>query len=91
MSAYAANYPQENGHPADVRKPLADQIELRIMPKLRGLSIDEHGKVFDDLKQLLREELNDSQLAQRLEEIVERQSQGGGMFNWRGVTRTTGH
>lgn len=91
MSAYAANYPQENGHPADVRKPLADQIELRIMPKLRGLSIDEHGKIFDDLKQLLREELNDSPLAQRLEEIVERQSQGGGMFNWRGMTRTAGH
>lgn len=91
MSAYAANYPQENGNPADVRKPLADQIELRIMPKLRGLSIDEHSKIFDDLKLLLREELIDSPLAQRLEEIVERQSQGGGMFNWRGMTRPTGH
>lgn len=83
MSAYAANYPEENGHPADVRKPLADQIELRIMPKLRGLNIDEHSKMFDDLKLLLREELNDSALAHRLEEIIERQSQGGGMFNWR--------
>ncbi|MBT9373358.1 AAA family ATPase [Rhizobium sp. CSW-27] len=91
LSAYVANYPQENGHPADVRKPLADQIELRIMPKLRGLSIEEHSKIFDDLKLLLREELNDSALAHRLEEIVERQSQGGGMFNWRGITRTTGH
>ncbi len=91
MSAYAANYPQENGHPADVRRPLADQIELRIMPKLRGLSIDEHSKIFDDLKLLLREELNDSALAQRLQEIIERQSQGGGMFNWRGLTRSTGH
>ena len=91
MSAYAANYPQENGHPADVRKPLADQIELRIMPKLRGLSIGEHSRIFDDLKQLLREELNDSALAQRLDEIVERQGQGGGMFNWRGMTRTAGH
>lgn len=91
MSAYAANYPQENGHPADIRKPLADQIELRIMPKLRGLSIDDHSQIFDDLKRLLREELNDSDLAQRLGEIVERQSQGSGMFNWRGMTRTTGH
>jgi hypothetical protein len=91
LSAYAANYPQENGHPADVRKPLADQIELRIMPKLRGLSIEEHSKIFDDLKLLLREELNDSALAHRLEEIVERQSQSGGMFNWRGMTRTMGH
>lgn len=91
ISAYAANYPHENGHPADVRKPLADQIELRIMPKLRGLSIDENSNIFDDLKLLLREELNDSALAHRLEEIVERQSQGGGMFNWRGMTRTTGH
>lgn len=91
ISAYAANYPQENGHPADVRKPLADQIELRIMPKLRGLSIDENSNIFDDLKLLLQEELNDSALAQRLEEIVERQSQGGGMFNWRGMTRSTGH
>lgn len=91
MRAYAANYPQENGRSADVRQPLADQIELRIMPKLRGLSIDDHSKMFDELKQLIREELNDSALSQQLEEIVERQSQGGGMFNWRGITRTTGH
>lgn len=91
LSAYAANYPQENGRSADVRQPLADQIDLRIMPKLRGLSIDDHSKMFDDLKLLIREELNDSALSQRLEEIVERQSQAGGMFNWRGMTRTTGH
>ncbi len=91
MRAYVANYPEENGHPVDIRKPLADQVELRIMPKLRGLSIDEHSKMFDDLKLLLQDELNDSALAERLAEIVERQSQGGGMFNWRGMTRTTGH
>jgi archaellum component FlaC len=91
MSAYAANYPQENGHPADIRKPLADQIELRIMPKLRGLSIADHSEIFDDLQRLLREELNDSDLAQRLGEIVERQNEGSGMFNWRGMTRTTGN
>ncbi|SUB00829.1 chromosome segregation protein [Pannonibacter phragmitetus] len=91
ISAYVANYPQENGHPADVRKPLADQIELRIMPKLRGLSIEEHRQRFDELKQLIREDMNDSALAQRLEEIIQSQTEGSGMFNWRGMTRTTGN
>lgn len=91
ISAYAANYPQENGHPADIRKPLADQIELRILPKLRGLNIEEHRQRFDELKQLIREDMNDSALAQRLEEIIQSQTEGSGMFNWRGMTRTTGN
>ena len=71
----------------DVRVPLVDQIEFRILPKLRGLEIDSHRPAFDDLDKLLREDLNDAILADRLAELRERQVKGTGLFVWRGLTR----
>jgi hypothetical protein len=67
--------------------PLSDQVEFRILPKLRGLSLDDHSKVFDDLKELVAKDLKDDDLARRLEELVESQRSVGGLFNWRGITR----
>lgn len=86
--AYAANYPRGNGDAIDV--PLADQIEMRILPKLRGLAIDEHQQSFEDIDKLIREDLHDRDLADRLRGLVERQGQGTGQFNWRGYNRSGG-
>ena len=86
--AYAANYPRDKGRAVDL--PLADQVELRILPKLRGLTIEDHQQTFGDLAKLIREDLGDRPLAGRLEAIVERQRDGTGQFNWRGFNRGPG-
>jgi len=88
ITAYVANYPTFNGKESDVNIPLADQIELRIMPKLRGLSIEDNSKIFEDLQSIIRDDLNDEQFSQKLKENVERQGAAGGLFNWRGYSRT---
>ena len=85
--AYAANYPHDGGLKTDVRVPLADQIEFRIMPKLRGLEIDNHRQALDQLETLLRDDLADGQFADRLGELRDRQARGSGLFVWRGLMR----
>jgi hypothetical protein len=40
--SYAANYPRPVSGTLDVCEPVADQVEMRILPKLRGLEIDRH-------------------------------------------------
>lgn len=86
---YAANYPRELNGTRDVTVPLADQIEFRILPKLRGLEIEAHREGFDRLIALARAELGDQQLADRLTELLDRQGRGAGLFVWRGLTRTS--
>jgi hypothetical protein len=82
---YVANYPAGRGY--DYRAALIDQIEFRILPKLRGLEIESHRAAFDDLDRLLRDELNDSLMADRIAELQTRQAGGTGLFVWRGLTR----
>ncbi len=87
--SYAANYPKGPNGARDIRDPLIDQIELRILPKLRGLEIDGHASPIADLVELVRE-LGDAQLADRLDATVERQKSANGLFVWRGLTRSPG-
>ena len=84
---YAANYPNEMNGTRDVGVPLADQIEFRIMPKLRGLEIEPNKECFDRLHDLIRGDLGDQQLAERLMDLLEKQDRGTGLFVWRGLTR----
>ena len=85
--AYAANYPKEGDSRPDIREALADQIEFRIMPKLRGVEIENNRQHFEDVAKLIRHDLNDSEFADRLDHVVEEQSSGTGLFVWRGLTR----
>ncbi len=85
MLAYVANYPRDKGMAVDL--PLADQIELRILPKLRGLTIEGHEQPFDDLNKLIGEDLGDRHLAEMLEHTVDRQGGSNGQFSWRGFSR----
>ena len=85
--AYVANYP-EHGHRDDgVDMALVDQIEFRILPKLRGLRIEEHEKTFQKLEMLVSKDLGDPLFADRLKSVVENQRTAGGLFNWRGFAR----
>ena len=83
--AYVANYPLPDG--GHVNTPLADQVEMRILPKLRGLTINEHQGSFDALSDLVEKELDDRALAGCLRDLVSRQGGGTGQFNWRGFNR----
>lgn len=85
--AYVVNYPNDNNSAGD-NAALADQIEFRILPKLRGIELDGRDQEFDDLETLLRE-LNESEFASRIAELREQQQGGTGLFVWRGLTRGT--
>ena len=70
--------------------PLVDQIEFRILPKLRGIEIDGHRAHFETLAEIIRGDLQDATFADALLEQVEKQSGGNGLFVWRGLTRPNG-
>lgn len=95
MLAYVANYPVETptggDGTLDMRVPLADQIELRLLPKLRGVEIERHAEAFDALEALLRTDLDDSVFADALNKRREELMQGtGGLFVWNGLARGAG-
>jgi hypothetical protein len=92
MTAYVANYPLGLSHGRGVALPLVDQIEFRILPKLRGLALDTEigAKTMGDLQNLIRDDLDDQALAHALDDLRERQEKSGGLFNWRGLTRQAG-
>ncbi len=87
IRAYVANYPVQGNAGLDPRVPLADQVEFRILPKLRGVEIDRYQEVFDRLRTLVRDELQDEQLAEQIGKLCERQRDTTGLFNWRGLAR----
>lgn len=90
MLHYVANYPSGPHGSAlgdKVTKGLADQLEQRIMPKLRGVDATLHKKQFRQLADLARGKLKDKELGDAIDEAVKR-SETTGMFNWRGCTRS---
>lgn len=89
IRAYVANYPNEGNAGPNAAVPLADQIELRILPRLRGVQIDGDLRArFDDLATLVETGLGDRRLAERLRQTVEEQESGAGLFVWRGLARS---
>jgi uncharacterized coiled-coil DUF342 family protein len=85
--AYVVNYPRDKGTPVDV--PLADQIEHRILPKLRGLAIQDNEQPLTDLSKLISDDLRDPDLARALNDTLDRQ-RSNNQFNWRGFNRGQG-
>ncbi|MCB9957913.1 MAG: hypothetical protein H6843_04775 [Rhodospirillaceae bacterium] len=85
---YVVNYPQRDQD--FLRHALADQMELRILPKLRGVDASA-GHPRDGLQQLeeiARKNLNDRELAAAIHTAIEEADGGDGMFTWRGLSRT---
>ena len=85
IMAYVANYPRFQVY-QDNRFPLADQVEMRILPKLRGVELDTSQGGLDDLRRYVENELDDGQLAEAISTSIEA-SRKTGQFIWRGVTR----
>lgn len=82
---YVANYPETDGLDR-IRAALADQVEMRLLPKLRGVEIDDMEHVFGNLKAFVENELGDATLAEAIMASMEA-AEGTGQFVWSGVTR----
>lgn len=82
---YVANYPQLDGVDP-IRDPVADQVEMRLLPKLRGVEIDEMEQTFADLRGFVENDLGDLALAEAISSSIEA-AEATGQFVWSGVTR----
>ena len=88
MKSYVANYPESDRFNGRFKNQtaLADQIELRLLPKLRGVDPDESSQSFGALKALIKQDLQDIELSEALDVSVEK-SRLNAQFDWGGVTR----
>ncbi|VVT31675.1 conserved hypothetical protein [Roseovarius sp. EC-HK134] len=85
IMAYAANYPEVEGG-RGVDDALADQVEMRLLPKLRGVEVDMAGPQFSKLKTFVERDLGDDALAQAIDDSITL-AEATGQFVWSGVTR----
>lgn len=85
IMTYVANYPGANNG-ENWKTAFADQIEQKILPKLRGLDTMEgaNNAAFDDLGRII-EDTGDGTLHKAFDDT--RQNSSTGMFLWQGVTR----
>jgi hypothetical protein len=84
--AYVSAYPEAEGVGDQVSMALADQIEMRLLPKLRGVDVEEKSQQFDDLRKRASD-FGDEHLADAILASVESASASTGQFLWKGVIR----
>ena len=86
MLAYISNYPAVNGMSDDerIRQALADQISMRIMPKLRGIAISQNQTTLRTIGDILTDRncLNDEKLNAAFADAIN--AKGSGFFRWNG-------
>jgi hypothetical protein len=84
MRAYVANYPQWRLPPGTdaAKMALADQVEQRIMPKLRGLDIAESQNQITKIERIV-DQLGDPDLVRAIQQGRQNQQS----FIWRGIDR----
>ncbi|WP_262031061.1 McrB family protein [Microvirga sp. Mcv34] len=80
IRAYVANHPKSR---TDIRIPMADQLEMRIFPKLRGVVVDENRAALDGIARFIDQELKDPSL----QEAFDQAHRDRDLFLWRGVDR----
>jgi len=81
IQSYIANHPAVRFREDIGMSPLADQIAMRVMPKLRGIDLTEYGEVFNNLGQLLQQ-VKDPALQYAFDQARESTL---GFFDWRGI------
>jgi predicted nucleic acid-binding Zn-ribbon protein len=84
--AYAGAYPEADGVGDRLSVALADQIEMRLLPKLRGVEVEDRSQQFDQLRRKASE-FGDEKLAEAIGQSVEAASASTGQFVWKGVVR----
>jgi hypothetical protein len=90
MLAYLSNYPyasaniDEQNHTEFFKRPLADQIGMRIMPKLRGLDLTLHAQTLENIRSVLNK-AGDVTLIDAFNTAIDRQKNRSGFFQWQGM------
>lgn len=88
MLAYAANYPAHDGQAeASLNTSMADQVEMRLLPKLRGLELDQARPELERFAVEVRDRLGDADLADAINRSLEESEAGAGRFVWSGLAR----
>jgi GTPase subunit of restriction endonuclease len=86
ISTYVANYPRAEDN-SRYKLAFADQVEQKILPKLRGLDMGERACIATLNKiASLTKALGDAPLEEAFRK-AQQESETLGMFHWRGVTR----
>ena len=86
IKRYIANYP--SWVPNRVSLAMADQVEQRILPKLRGIELNEAEQPLAEIRSVIQDviqECNDTPLLNAFDQGRESQQQ---VFIWRGLDRT---
>jgi len=86
IMAYVANYPQAEGA-RPIEDALADQVEMRLLPKLRGIEVEMASAQFSKLQQFVERDLGDEALAEAIKDSMQGAADTTGQFVWSGVTR----
>ena len=86
INSYVLNYPDWISNHENIA--LADQVEQRILPKLRGLDVDDHHDAFNKVSSILKELRDDVLLNAFKAGSDSRNSRGMNSFIWRGVDRS---
>lgn len=87
IMGYVANYSSFD-RTQDLRVPLADQVEMRLLPKLRGIEVEDgNDHAFSELMSFVGDKLQDGPLAKAIEDSIRSAKDGSGQFVWNGVSR----
>lgn len=84
--AYVANYPRKSNLVDEINAAISDQIEFRILPKLRGVEVEPHDSDLRRLAELVRQDLGDQAFGDEIEATIDRGTNTG-LFSWRGIQR----
>ena len=85
IASYVENYPKWVQDRESIA--FADQVEQRILPKLRGIDLEENEGALNTISNLIAE-TNDTLLATAFNSGKEENSHG--VFMWQGVDRSQG-
>lgn len=88
IMAYASNYPKLEGEHRSIEMAIADQVEMRLLPKLRGVDTTVFENRFSDLSNFVSDELGDEELSRAIKYSYELSEAENHQFLWRGVTRS---
>ena len=84
MLAYVANYfAPDLAEPERINRALADQIGMRIMPKLRGIDLAQNAEVLQGVGSIVAE-VGDEPLRQAFHAASDLESNKSGFFQWTG-------
>lgn len=83
MKTYILNYPSENNN--DIKSAIADQIEMKIIPKLNGLELED--PCFKDAKNGINAAISTTGDEELYKAFKSSCPENGTFFKWRGVMR----